>query len=219
MHQQDLDIEKLHEFFNDEDEGEQREIWWERVLDDPAYNSVNDPDLWYLQIEDYKPEIIKFLRVLSTIPLWYLGFLFKDYEKTNEQGPCYCPFHKRFRPIMERMEIQPWMDHVGIQGCGSKTSKGTYSKSESLKQHCHDSRNWWHMLLKFFIMELFEERADEYLDDLNKLKPIKDGTEKLPAPPGERQTSHQEAERQTEARNGVAGRTSLRHLAINARWT
>ena len=36
----------------------------------------------------------------------------------------------------------------------------------------------------FFIIELFEERADEYLDDLNKLKPIKDGTEKLPAPPG-----------------------------------
>ena len=72
-----------HEFFNDEDEGEDREIWWERVQDDPAYNSVNDPDLWYLQIEDHKPEIIKFLRVLSTIPLWYLGFLFKDYEKNK----------------------------------------------------------------------------------------------------------------------------------------
>ena len=36
------------------------------------------------------------------------------------------------------------------------------------------------MLLKFYIMELFESRADDYPDELSQLKPVKDGTEKLP---------------------------------------
>ena len=72
------------------------------------------------------------------------------------------------------MDIYWLIEEFDIKCNNNKSER--FNKGNDLKQHCNDAESWWHRLLMYYIVALYEIRPDRYEDDIKKLKPVCDNT-------------------------------------------
>ena len=165
---------------NDDEEGNLRRI----ILEEHGekYKS-HDINTWWLDLPEQTESIIQYLQVLCVNSVWSLGYRMSISVTEAEFSsvhylPCWCPCHKRFKPYYDHMN-NAFLSHNECLECSRSKA---FQSPRAFKAHLHDTDDWIHKLILFFVTELYE----------NKCLPYSEGHIQ-PIPPDHRYASKQKS--------------------------
>ena len=75
------------------------------------------------------------------------------------------------------MNVKYFIDDLKIPECATKNKSGLMKSKSALLSHCQNSKGWHHKMMLVFIHKLFDDKPDDYVNDLNALVPCPNGTE------------------------------------------
>ena len=96
--------------------------------------------------------IINFFEFVSDTPIIDMGFRTQSIQGAD--GPCLCPFYKKFSPLIKEMlpediRSAPIFD---MGGCSGRCR--IFKDQNSFLQHCENSKNWHHQMLATYFRKV-----------------------------------------------------------------
>ena len=126
---------------------------------EPAYSdTVQDPiqkkyrhDKWHDRVVEDHDAMKKILQYLAVLLPFDMGF--RNTIATDHEAKCFCPLHKRFRPLhvtLNQLEPLEYFDMTCSQG-----KNGSFKDGEALKAHCLSVGDWQHRLVLNYLIEMY----------------------------------------------------------------
>ena len=91
---------------------------------------------------------------ISTIGIFDLGCKHPDLN-------CYCPFQKRFKEFLEKINILYYVTNNDKNGCCKRTRYNTKCDPRSFVNHCsmlntNKQTKWYHMMVQLYVCEMYD---------------------------------------------------------------